>query len=198
MHLQISPAFYREQFYTFEDSQLNAWFDAYFSTVDVPFCLSPEREFGETEDGTYFARSGFNVDIGVVLDKTQYGLITVLDDNPHFIMVYNEDLSAIMGLGDGIYYYGASSEVIREFPICLSLLCDDGMTALEAKELFSHSMEPTKMTDGTEATLYCPREVAHILVSDPQTGASAYTVMTKADFETTYGGSLDAFIQNFS
>ena len=68
------------------------------------------------------------------------------------------------------------------------------MTDEEARQLFTHTVEANvTLEDGRTVTLYAPRDVAHILVSDPQTGDNQYYALTKVDFEGSYG-SLDAFV----
>ena len=63
-----------------------------------------------------------------------------------------------------------------------------------ANALFSHTMEPTASSNGTMLTLYCPREVAHCLINNPD-GSYMYKAMPKALYEANYGRIPDSAAQ---
>ncbi len=171
------------------DEAIGDWFYDYIEAVGGSLHISWGGELGQTDDGIHFVQQHVIGDAS--LDSSHYGMITVLDDNPHFVMAYNENLSELMGLDEGIYCYGATPEVIRQLPICLSMLCDDGMTPTEANELFSLSMEPSKTYTNGTVTVYHPREVVHILTCNTETGGNEYIAMTENDFYSTYGSVED-------
>ena len=111
-------------------------------------------------------------------------------------MLYREDNHADFGLEDGFYFEGMREENMRKLPTALSLACDFDLLTPDAKALFSHSMEVTKTFNNVDVTLYCPKDVVHILVSDTAADSHEYYVMTKVDYESTYGGNLDTFMAN--
>lgn len=81
---------------------------------------------------------------------------------------------------------------LRHIPMALSLACDDGMTYEEAFPLFDHSMTPAgTLSDGRSVIVHCPREVAHILAWDAETGSNEYVMMTKAEFENLFDGNVN-------
>jgi len=175
---------------------LNMWLDLFYHDIDenILFAYYIHESF-KGDDGTQYKQLRISLDEARSFWDTEHYMLTmVFDAYPHFELKYNENYSKLMGLEDGYYYEGTSAETIRLLPTGLSLLCDDGMTASEAKELFSHAMEPDEVIDGIEVIIYCPREVAHILAYNPQTGACKYTAMTRDDI-SHYGGGWEEFIQ---
>lgn len=82
---------------------------------------------------------------------------------------------------------GLDPEYALRVPIAYSLIADEGMTAEEVYKLLVEGMEPTDTWRDYQVTVYCPRDVMHILLENPETGGHQYWLVDKARFDEHYG-----------
>jgi len=82
---------------------------------------------------------------------------------------------------------GLDPEYALRVPIAYSLIADKGMTAEEVYKLLVEEMEPTDTWRDYQVTVYCPRDVMHILLRNPETGGHQYWLVDKARFDAHYG-----------
>lgn len=197
------PSVVDGKFHWLENSwgyEISGYCDVYFEEVDMPFQVEHKDtyDFVWTEKDEIFDYRRISLEHLGYLDESHYALFVFAQPYTRVLLCYDENAAQYFDLPEGYYYEGTRPEEIRHLPICLSLMFDLGMTEAEAQALFSHTLEPTANLSGNTVTLYCPRDVAHILVRDPQTGYCEYTVMTKDEFDTRFGGSLDAYIESLN
>lgn len=63
-------------------------------------------------------------------------------------------------------------------------------------QLHSHTMDiETTTVSGDVITLYCPRDVLHILLENPENGANLYLILTKDVFNNSFGGDVLQVLQ---
>lgn len=122
------------------------------------------------------------------LDLAHYGIVAYFDESYTHNEIYTyyntnykehfpqEYLSA-----------GLDPEYALRVPIGISLIFDGEMTPEELSQFHTGKMEPTDTWRDYQVTVYCPRDVMHIMLSNPETGGHQFWLLDKARFDELYG-----------
>lgn len=132
-------------------------------------------------------------DYGIPLDTDHYRLY--LSTKQFFFTLYNINVADIPDLDTSSTLYSDPQAILR-IPVALSIICDSGMAEKESMQLHSHTMDiETTTVSGDVITLYCPRDVLHILLENPENGANLYFILTKDVFDNSFGGDVLQILQ---
>ena len=132
--------------------------------------------------------SGNPYEISGSLDSEHYAVYEYYDDYPTVTEIYTyyntnykeyfpqEYLSA-----------GLDPEYTLRIPIGISLMFDEEMTPEELSQFHTGKIEPSDTWRDYQVTVYCPRNIMHILLSNPETGGHQFWLLEKARFDEHYG-----------
>lgn len=136
---------------------------------------------------------------GFVFQDAETGLSGSLDTDHYYVWEFCDDYPTV----NEVYAYyntnykeyfpqeylsaGLDPEYTLRVPIGISLMFDEEMTPEELSQLHTGKMEPTDSWRDYQVTVYCPRDIMHILLSNPATGGHQFWLLEKARFDELYG-----------